>query len=133
MSSLINSYAKSLLEATATTSKKETIEIIDRWLAELSSKQLLNKSKKIILEIERLSDLEEGIVRAEIIMARKLSKTIIEDIAKVITKRTGAKQVVFTEIINPEIGGGFIINFNDTILDASLNGQAKNLATSIGR
>jgi F0F1-type ATP synthase delta subunit len=130
--SLINSYAKAILEATAETSKKETIAIIDRWLNELSAKQLLNKSSEIIFEIAKLDDKNEGVVRAKITMARKLSKDIISDIAKVITKRTNAKQIIFTEIVDPSIGGGFIINFNDTILDASLIGRANDLATSIG-
>jgi len=133
MKASIHSYAKAIFEATQDKPKAEMISLVDGLLAEMSLKNILSQMPGLIAELEKLDDVKKKIIRAEIKTARQLTKKSMDEIVNFICKRTGAEQVIFTEVVDSSIGGGFIVYFKDTIIDASYQGIVNELATVIGR
>jgi len=124
-------YAKALLESIHNKSKAEIKKIIDAWLYELQSKNLLRKKSQLLAEVQALRDEEKQIIRANITSARKLASSTLKQAATMIQKRTGAKEIIFQEQIETKLGGGLILHFNDTVLDASLQTVTAELAETI--
>jgi len=133
MTAPIKSYATAILEASENQTKENKISLVDNLLAEMANKNILSQVPRLIAELEKLSDVKEKIIRAEIKTARQLTKKSMDEIVNYIIKKTGAEQVIFETTIDEAIGGGFIAYFKDTIIDASLNGSVKELAIQIGR
>jgi len=129
----IKSYARAILEASENQTKDKKISLVNNLLAEMANKNILSQAPRLIAELEKLSDVKEKIIRAEIKIARQLTKKSLDEIVNYIIKQTGAEQVIFETTIDETIGGGFIAYFKDTIIDASLNGSVKELANQIGR
>lgn len=133
MKSSIKSYAKAIFEAVEGQPKGKAGLLIDNLLALMSTNSLLAQLPNLELELGKINDEKDKIVRAKITTARQLTKKSLDDIVDFICKKTGAQQVVFETKIDESIGGGFIAYFKDTIIDASLVGAVKELATTIGR
>lgn len=129
----IQSYAKAIFESADGQPKAKIEILVNNLLSQLALNNLLSQAPKLISAIEKLSDEKEKILRAKITTARQLSKKSLEEIVSFIRRRTGAKEVIFTEKVDPKIGGGFIVYFQDTIIDASLEGNVTELAKIIGR
>lgn len=129
----IKLYTKALFEAAQNLSKSEIKTLVENWLKALSSKNLLSKVPAAVSELQRLDDAAEGIVRAEIITARKLARTTLEEIEKIVMKRTGGKKIIWQEIIDASILGGAVVKYGDTILDISLKQAVAELTFEISK
>lgn len=129
----IKSYAKALFEAAQDASKPQLKNLVDNWLGELAAKNLLNKIPAALREIEKLDDAAEGVIRADITAARKISRSVLEQIEKIVMKRTGAKKILWQEEIDESILGGAVVSYNDTVLDISLKQAIAELTFEISK
>lgn len=92
---------------------------------------VIDKNREdILMEIMReflnLRDNKEGILRAKIISAVELSDSLKKEIESKLEVKE-QKKVISQFIIDPNIIGGFVIKFGDTVIDASLTHQLKRL------
>lgn len=131
MKTPMRAYAKALLESAEGMTKAETKTLVERWLAELSSKRLLGHINEAISELEKIDNEIEKVVTAEITSAHKLTKTIMDEATKIVRQRTGGKEVSWQENIDERILGGAILKYGDTILDLSLKNTINSLAEEI--
>ncbi len=71
---------------------------------------------------KRLHDEMSGNLRAEVITAEKVEKSVIADIAAQLEKALG-KKVSVKAVVDPKIIGGMVIRIGDTIHDGSVVNQ----------
>ncbi len=81
---------------------------------------------EIIKEFLNLVDNKEGVLRAKIISAVELDENLKKKIEYELEKRE-KREIKSEYIIDPAILGGYIIKFNDTVIDASLIHQLEKL------
>lgn len=113
-------YATGLYELLADKSSSEIEKLIADFIVFLNKNNDFSKADNIVSELEDLFKKESGELTIEVISARKLSKAS-KDVLKVyLEKKSKAKDVSFSEVINPEIIGGFIARYDDKVVDGSL-------------
>lgn len=131
MKKSVRAYAQALLDLTQDASKKDIEVIVNNFLKELRDRHLISKVPAIISEFEKLSDYADKIVKAQAISAHKLSKDVLKEASLLVTKRTGAKEVVWEEIVDEDVLGGIIIKAKDFIIDMSLANRVNGLTLRI--
>ncbi len=67
-----------------------------------------------------------NIIGSSLTVARPISDELVSKFQNVIQSRT-SKKVEMKVVVKPEIRGGFILQYDDNRLDASLNGQIQQL------
>ena len=70
--------------------------------------------------------MHKGIIPGVIRSAMKLSSDQRQEIGRKIEEMTG-KNIVFTEEIDSDLVGGFVIKVKDTVIDLSIKGQLEQL------
>jgi F-type H+-transporting ATPase subunit delta len=78
--------------------------------------------RQIISQFKKLLDADKGILRAELQTFSKLTTEQLDALAIRLGQFTG-KKILFDQIINKELLGGFIIRMDDTVIDNSLKNQ----------
>ena len=71
---------------------------------------------------KRLHDEMSGNVRAQVVTAEKVDKSVVQDIAEQLEKALG-KKVTVKAVVDPNIIGGMVIRIGDTIHDGSVVNQ----------
>ena len=79
---------------------------------------------------KKLIDLNNGVKRAEIITAFKLTETQLNQINDKLSNMTKTK-VIGNNVIDKTILGGFIAKFDDQMLDMSTKGKLSELKDKI--
>lgn len=92
---------------------------------------LINKGRAGILEDiakEFLREYNEvkGIVKAKVTSASALTEEHLAELKSIISKEINA-DVILTNVVNPSIIGGFVINVGDKQIDASIAGKLNKL------
>lgn len=77
-------------------------------------------------EFQRLLDVENNVINADITSARELDEAAKKQIVAKLEERTGLK-VRAHYVIDPKIRGGFVAKIGDTLIDASLQHQLEML------
>lgn len=126
-------YAIVLHEVTKDLTKEEATEAVANFIKILIRNRQLKIAKKVIAEYTAYSNLQEGIVEAEITVAHALSPAALEDFKKQIKKMQSAKHVEIKEKIDKNLLGGFIVKIGDTVLNASIANQLFLLKQSLVR
>lgn len=72
---------------------------------------------------------QSGELLVSVTTARPLTDTLRKDITKMLKEATSAKEVVMTELVEPEIKGGFIARTSDVVIDDSVRSKLKQLAS----
>ncbi len=100
--------------------------------------QLLSENHRLVLlpEIaalyEKLRAQAEGRVEAEVISASAVSDAQLKDIAVALKKRFGLDIDLSTRI-DPALIGGIVIRAGDLVIDGSVQGKLRALATHLNR
>ena len=131
MATALRAYARALYEAVEGKKKPEVKTLVTNFLQVLKEKNQLSKINEIISEIEKIDDMENHRIQAEIISATRLDEAVMKKIEKILQKRTGAKEIVWEKKIDKQILGGVILKFQDSILDLSLATRINALAAEI--
>ncbi len=98
---------------------KETQKLINL----LGQKDRLSLLRDIASAFNELYKNSKGIKEATVITAVPLSDTLKDNILKKIKELTGSQHIKLTNIVDPKIIGGFILNMDDLRYDASISGK----------
>jgi F-type H+-transporting ATPase subunit delta len=100
--------------------------------------RLLSENHRLMLlpEIatlyETLRAQTEGRVEAEVVSASEVSAAQLKDIAAALKKRLG-RDIDLSTRIDPELIGGIVIRAGDLVIDGSVQGKLRALATHLNR
>lgn len=124
-------YATTLYELTQDRNKSEIDSIAKKFTALLIKNGQLKMARKIIEKFNGIYNQKNGIIEAEVATARKLESSQMHKVESFIKEKYKAKKVVINNKINESIKGGIIVKVGDEVIDASISGKLKRLASSL--
>ncbi len=124
----INQYAQALYEVLQETHDNHLNQVIDNFIKVLKNNGDLGRYEQIITAYEELDRKQKGLVAGEITVATK--KQVNAKLLDNLNKLAG-KQVELKLNTDESILGGVIIKLEDTLIDASIKNQLKNLKQSL--
>ena len=122
-------YALSLYESIENkTDKTEIKKILSNFVSLLGKNNNLNKETEIIEIFENIWNNENGELKAELTSARELNKESRETVINYLKEKSGAKTIILDEKTDKKILGGFILKYNNRIINGSLSSSLEELA-----
>lgn len=118
-------YAKILLETIKDLKPNQIKTAIKNFTTFLIKENKVKKTDQIIAEFEKYAKASEGIQEVKITLAKKSDLKTIEKIKNSLVGRIEEKIIIDESIL-----GGFILQTDDKIIDASLKTQLLNLKQS---
>ena len=129
----IKQYSQTLFDLTDGKSEKDVLNVIARFAEVLKNDGQLKNASKIMEKYAELYNTANGIVVAEIISSKELSKEVTEDVKKFVAKKYNAKEVEMKMIIDEKIKGGIIIKVGDEVIDGSVANELKKLKNILSK
>ena len=124
-------YAQCLYELVSAESDGKVKEILPKFVALLQKHQALNLAPAIISIFREIWNKEHGEVVAELTSARELKNEAKEMVIDYLKNKSGATNVVLDEKIDKNILGGFILKYDNKIIDGSLRSSLEELKNSL--
>ena len=124
-------YAQCLYELTSTQSEDKIKDILSKFVVLLDKRHALNLAPAISVAFTELWNREHGEVVAELTSARELKSEAKELITNYLKNKSGATEVILDENVDKSILGGFILKYNNKIIDASLRSSLEELKTQM--
>lgn len=123
-------YAQALYEAIADTAPKDQDKVIENFIEILKAKGDLVEYERIVAAYESFDKEQRGITEVEVTTAgdTKISKSLIDELNKLVGKDIEVKQKVDTGII-----GGIVIRAGDTLIDGSVRNQLNHLRDNLSQ
>jgi F-type H+-transporting ATPase subunit delta len=128
----IQQYTQSLFDAVAGRTEKEVKAACRNFVALLGRNRELNKAEEIIRAFNDLWSREQGEVAAELTSARELGPTARKAVVNYLKEKASAKKIILEEKVDKKLIGGFILKYNNRILDGSLKSGLAGLKGKIG-
>lgn len=122
----VKQYAESLYQATKDLGGKDLKAALENFVKLLAANRDLKQADKIVNKFKLIYNDNEKIEEAEVISRQKFSENIYLKIEKMLAKDLNKKITLIKKVDN-NLLGGFIIKYQDVILDGSLNSRIKNL------
>ncbi|MFA6427370.1 MAG: ATP synthase F1 subunit delta [Candidatus Magasanikbacteria bacterium] len=119
-------YAQALYEITKNLKGADLKQALEVFVKLLVRDRKLKQSSNIIVEFEKYSKKQEGIIEMEITSARKLENLSIEHIKKAFGGKVEAVMHIDESLI-----GGVKVKLEDKILDGSLKTQLLSFRKSL--
>lgn len=122
-------YAQSLLEASQEVPQEKISNLVKTFLKVLLKKNDFKKAEKIVLILENLIKKEKGICPVELILPFPLGQEkiiLVKELTRILKQKVALK-----ERINPDLIGGFILKFDDVLIDGSIKRKLENLKQKI--
>ncbi len=101
-------------------------EAVDNFLTYLQHRRLFHLLPKVIKEIEKLQEADQGVIKVKISSRHKLSNTVEKILVDFLEQRL-QKKVKAENKVEANLLGGAVISFNDKLIDLSLRRQLNNL------
>lgn len=120
-------YAQGLFEATRDKASKEVKAELENFVRILSINGDISRSDAILSEFEKIWQREKGIASAEVISADKLGTETLNQLKDYVMAATGATEVLLAHEVDQGLLAGFVLRFNDQVLDGSAKSMIKNL------
>lgn len=124
-------YAQCLYELVSSESDDKVKEILPKFVVLLEKHRALNLAPNIISIFSEIWNKEHGEVMAELISARELKSEAKETVINYLKNKSGATEVIFDEHVDKNILGGFILKYNNKIIDGSLKSSLEELKNSL--
>jgi F-type H+-transporting ATPase subunit delta len=99
----------------------------------LARKRLLSKSKNILARLQNIINAGEGIAQVKISSAKKIKEENKKDISKFLKQRYNAKEIIFNEVLDEKLLGGFKIEVRDEIIDLTIKNKLEKLQEYLTR
>ncbi len=128
-----NDIANAIYLASKNKDEKETPLFISNVIKFLARKRLLSKSKDILQKLENISNTENGILKIKISSVKKIEDSLKKDLKDILLEKYKVKQILFTEIIDEKLIGGFKIETNDEVIDLTIFNKLKKLQEYLTR
>ena len=98
----------------------------------LATRSSASAVPEIVEEFESMLDAREGVVRAEVTTAVKLTGAQVKQMTKTLSEVVGAELKVGTAV-DPEILGGMVARVGDRVIDGSLRTKLEAMKRDIAR
>lgn len=121
----------SLYESLTEKSEEEAKIILEKFVGILVRHRHLGKVEEIISSFENIWQKDHGELPVNMISARDLdnnSKTLVINYLK---DKTGASQVLLQEEKDLSLIGGFILKYDNRVIDTSLKSQLESLKNKL--
>jgi F-type H+-transporting ATPase subunit delta len=131
MKILPKQYAQSLFELVRDKDEQEVKDILKKFTNILARNLQLGKIKEIIACFEIIWQRENGELLVNLQSARPLvggAKDIVVDYLK---DKTKAASIILEEEIDQSLIGGFILRYDNRIIDTSIKSQLNTLRTKL--
>ncbi|MGE5297677.1 MAG: ATP synthase F1 subunit delta [Acidobacteriaceae bacterium] len=125
-----NQYAQALHEALQSTNPKDEDVVLDNFVKSLVENNDLRLFPAIEDELYRLELKDKGKTLAHVTSARPLDKQAESKVISKLNELTKG-DVVIKKKIDESLIGGVIIQMEDTVIDASVQGSLKNLKDNL--
>ena len=93
----------------------------------LSRRRLMSKWKEILLQLEHIVNKEEGRIVATVESGRSISEHSKRELMKFLKKHYSAREIVWREVLDERLLGGWKIQVNDEVIDLSLKNKFNKL------
>lgn len=124
-------YAQCLYELLDNATETETKNILEKFVVLLDRHRALNLVPTIISDFSAIWSKEHGEVIAELTLARELKTEAKEVIVNYLKDKSGAQEIILDEKIDKNILGGFVLKYNNKIVDGSLKSSLESLKNSL--
>lgn len=124
-------YAQALFLEIKDRAEKDISSIINNFVEILKKDNCLSQMEKIIFYFNDLWKKEYSLVEAEINIARKIEPELKKEIVQYLTKISQAKKINIIEKENKKLVGGFVVKYNDKIIDASVKNKINKFKNSL--
>ncbi|MEA1963343.1 MAG: ATP synthase F1 subunit delta [Patescibacteria group bacterium] len=124
-------YAESLYEAVQNRNDSQIKVVINNFFSILVQNNDIAKAEDVVVEFEKIWNIEQGIIKAEAMSARELDKNTVKLLNSHIVELSSAKKVILDQKINKNILGGTVIKYEDKILDGSLRMRLSELKSEM--
>ena len=124
-------YAQCLYELVSTEENDKVKEILPKFVVLLEKHLALNLAPSIISVFTEIWNKEHGEVVAELTSARELKIEAKETVINYLKNKSGATEVILDEHVDKNILGGFILKYNNKIVDGSLRSSLESLKNSL--
>jgi F-type H+-transporting ATPase subunit delta len=94
--------------------------LLARVASYLVDRRQVNQAELVVRDIEVILARDHGVVLANVISARELSKSLINNIEQFVARAEGAKQVEVNTSVDPSLLGGVIIRTPRAELDTTV-------------
>lgn len=118
-------------EKTGGAGETEILKKCSRFACLLVKKDLFKHIDPVLREIEKILNEQKGILPVIAESALPLDGELEAFIAGELKKRTGAAEVKLEKRIEPDLIGGLRLRIGDEVIDASLRGQLRQMATEL--
>ena len=120
-------YAQCLYELVSTESDDKVNQILAKFVVLLEKHRALNLAPAVISAFTEIWNIEHGEVVAELTSARELKSEAKEMIVEYLKNKSGATEIILDENVDKNILGGFVLKYNNKIVDASLRSSLAEL------
>jgi len=117
-------YAVALLESL---DGKKTSEKIQNFLLVVKRNKDQRQLNKILAEFEILWSRQEGKISGKVSSFSKLSESSKKHLVELVKKMSGAKDVELEVKEDASLMGGFVVRFEDTLIDGSTRKRLSDL------
>lgn len=124
-------YAQALFSEIKDQAGKDISGIINNFVEILKKDNCLSQMEKIIFYFNEFWKKEYSLVEAEISTAREINSELKKDLVEYLTKISQAKKINIVEKENNKLIGGFIVKYNDKIIDASVKNKINKFKNSL--
>lgn len=116
-----NEIAKMLHESYARAESEKEVSAISQSIAKtLAKKGQIESSGKILEELERLIDKDNGIIEAKVTVKERLSETTLKHLRTMLKEKYNAKEIRIKEHVDERVIGGIKITVGEEVYDATL-------------
>lgn len=127
-------YAESLALAISANQTDSGLTVILDNFAKIMMENLdLNRLDEVLAVFSKIWDQAQGELAVEFTGARTISaqtKTEIESYLKI---KTGVQKIILTEKVDTDVLGGFVLRYEDKVLDASLKQSLHDLRVEMNK
>lgn len=126
-------YAESLALAISAGNDSELPQILDNFAKIMLENRDLNRLDEVLAAFSKIWDKAQGELSAEFTGARAIAKETKIEVEEYLKVKTGAKKIVLAEKIAPDVLGGFVLRYEDKVIDASLKQSLQDLKNEMNK
>lgn len=116
-------YAQALFAEIKDKKTGDLDKLVNNFFEILKNDNCLSQLEKIIFYFNDLWKKEYSLVEAEITTARSLEADLRQEIISYLAKKSNSSEIKISEKENAKIKGGFIIKYDNKIIDASIKNK----------
>lgn len=113
-------YARALADLLTGRDAKAMEKVIFDFVDFLVRNRDLDKEVAIVAELEQIFTTVSGEKKVKLKSARRLPEATKKQLKVFLAKKSGSSQIIISEEIDPSIIGGFVVRYDDKVIDGSL-------------